>query len=93
MYHAYDSERFVLCTEQVVLECRCGERLLLLGREEDWYSEGHTRFECGGCQRSVTLFDRLDEEQLPPLIGDPNEKDEQSIRDLILSLGTTFGRG
>jgi DNA-directed RNA polymerase subunit RPC12/RpoP len=40
-----------------VLECSCGERVLLLGRESDWSSEGRTVFECGGCGRELTLED------------------------------------
>ena len=40
----------------IVLECGCGERLVLLGREEDWYSEGRTTFECE-CGKKLTLDD------------------------------------
>ncbi len=56
-----EPERFVPCSERVVLECGCGERLVLLGLEEDWYSEGRTAFECE-CGRRITLADRVDEE-------------------------------
>jgi DNA-directed RNA polymerase subunit RPC12/RpoP len=48
---------YVTCTNCIVLECRCGERVLLLGRESDWSSEGRTVFECGGCGRELTLED------------------------------------
>jgi hypothetical protein len=34
-------------SERIVLECGCGERLVLLGREDDWYAEGRGAFECG----------------------------------------------
>ncbi len=49
-----ESERIVLRSERIVLECRCGERLVLLGREEDWYSEGRAVFECD-CGGELTL--------------------------------------
>lgn len=55
-------ERFVLCSERIVLECRCGERLILLGLEDDWRSE-RTVFNCD-CGERITLADRLDEEML-----------------------------
>lgn len=55
------TERFVPCSERVVLGCECGERLVLLGLEEDWYAEGRTTFECE-CGRKVTLADRVEEE-------------------------------
>ena len=54
--------RFVPCSERVVLECACRERLVLLCLEEDWYAEGRTAFECE-CGRKVTLADRLEEEE------------------------------
>jgi hypothetical protein len=45
----------------MVLECGCGERLILLGLKEDWISEQRTNFECQ-CGQSLTLADRLDED-------------------------------
>jgi hypothetical protein len=51
------AERFVSCSESLVLECRCGEKLLLLGHKSDWRSEGHTLFECGGCGKKLSLED------------------------------------
>ena len=39
-------ERFVPSSGRITLECECGERLVLLGREDDWYLEGHPVFEC-----------------------------------------------
>jgi len=42
------AERFVTCSRSIVIDCGCGEKLLLLGRKSDWRSEGHTVFECGG---------------------------------------------
>ena len=60
MRRSSESDRFVLCSERIILECRCGERLVLLGFEDDWRSEGRTTFECE-CGRELTLADRLDE--------------------------------
>jgi DNA-directed RNA polymerase subunit RPC12/RpoP len=50
-------ERFVLCSKSIVLECRCGEKLLLLGREADWRKAGRTIFECSGCGEKLSLDD------------------------------------
>jgi hypothetical protein len=51
--------RFVLCSKSIVLECKCEERLVLLGREEDWHLEGRTTFECE-CGSKLTLGDRVE---------------------------------
>lgn len=56
-------ERTLECSTRIVLECGCGERLILLGLEEDWCSEERTAFECR-CGRNLTLADRLDEGDL-----------------------------
>ena len=62
MRRSSESDRFVLCSERIILECKkCGERLILLGFEDDWRSEGRTTFECE-CGEELTLADRLDEE-------------------------------
>ncbi len=53
-------ESFVLFSERIVLGCGCGERLILLGLEEDWRSK-KTVFECE-CGAQLTLVDRIDEE-------------------------------
>ncbi len=47
-------ERFVACSSLIVIQCECGERLVLLGREEDWYSQVHMAFECE-CGNKLTL--------------------------------------
>lgn len=57
-----DSERFVVCSECIVLECKCGARLVLLGLEEDWESERNV-FECE-CGEKLTLTNRAGEEAL-----------------------------
>lgn len=51
------AERFVDCSKSMVIGCRCGEKLLLLGRASDWDSEGRTVFECGGCGKKLSLKD------------------------------------
>jgi hypothetical protein len=58
-----ESERFVFYSGYIILEGECGERLILLGLEEDWLSEGHTVFECE-CGETLTFADRVDEEDL-----------------------------
>ena len=46
-------------SEHIVLECKsCGERVVLLGHEDDWHSEGRGAFACG-CGAELTLADRL----------------------------------
>jgi hypothetical protein len=58
-----ESDNTVECSGRTVLECGCGERLILLGLEQDWRSEERTHFECG-CGQRLTLADRLHEEVL-----------------------------
>ena len=49
---------------RIILECGCGERLILLGLEEDWRSEQRTLFECL-CGKGLTLStNRLNEDVL-----------------------------
>ena len=59
-YSEPSPEGFVPFSERIVLGCGCGERLILLGLEEDWRSE-KTVFECE-CGARLTLGDRIDEE-------------------------------
>jgi hypothetical protein len=55
------SERTIDTSGRIVLECSgCGERIILLGQEEDWSREHRHAFECGGCTKTVTLADRVD---------------------------------
>jgi hypothetical protein len=49
---------------RLALACRgCGEIIVLLGRERDWYepgADGRPRsFVCGGCGARLTLADRV----------------------------------
>ena len=49
---------------RLALACgRCGEIVLLLGRERGWYepgvSGGPRGFPCGGCGAQLTLADRV----------------------------------
>ena len=46
-------------SQRIVLECGCGERLVLLGREDDWYAEGRNTFECE-CGEELTLAARVE---------------------------------
>jgi hypothetical protein len=73
-----------------VLGCRCGESLILLGWEEDWYSEGRTTFACHHCGETISLVNSLDEGRGPDLIGTSDirgfEEEHVSVRDLIRSL-------
>lgn len=86
------SERCILCPDRTVLGCRrCGEGLILLGREEDWYSEGRAIFECHRCGGLLSLDDMLDQGRGPNLIGYPDlgrglDEEEMGVRDLIRSL-------
>ena len=48
----------------LVLECgKCEERLVLLGPQEDWRSEGRTSFGYGGCGEELALADRPPEHE------------------------------
>jgi hypothetical protein len=49
-------------SERIVLGCGCGERLVLLGREDDWYAEGRNAFECE-CGEKLTLSNRVEERE------------------------------
>ena len=80
-----ESDRFVLCSERIVLECECGERLILLGFEDDWYSELRTTFECE-CGEELTLVDRLDEGGLT--LVDGSDEATLGVRELLRSLKT-----
>lgn len=77
-----ESEHFVLCSERTVLECECGERLVLLGLESDWHSEGRTIFNCE-CGRSLTIVDNLIE-----LGSSTPDEETRGVRDLLRSLRT-----
>jgi len=86
-----ESERYVLCPDRTVLGCRrCRESLILLGCEEDWYSEGRTIFECHQCGGTISLASNLDGGRGPDLIGNSDirgfDEGNISVRDLIRSL-------
>ena len=49
---------------RLALACgRCGEIILFLGRERDWYEAGADSrprsFACGGCTEQLTLANRV----------------------------------
>ena len=74
-----ESERFVECSGHIILWCdKCGEALILLGREEDWQWE-HTFFECH-CGQTLTLMNRRDEDVLTP-------EEDRTARELLRSIG------
>ncbi len=56
-------EHILESSGRIILECGCGERLILVGLEEDWRSEQRTEFECS-CGKGLTLSDRLNEDIL-----------------------------
>ncbi len=51
-------EHSIECSGRIVLECKCGERIVLLGEEDDWYREKHLIFACE-CGERLTLANRL----------------------------------
>ena len=51
------SEHFVTFSKSNVFDCRCGEKLVLLGYESDWQKEGRTNFECGGCGENIFVYE------------------------------------
>jgi hypothetical protein len=53
-------------SERIILGCGCGERLVLLGHESDWYAEGRATFECE-CGEELSLADRVER---GPGVGD-----------------------
>ncbi len=91
MQQGPDSELVVDCTDAIVLECRCGGRLTLIGQEEDWYKEGRTAFECPECRARLTLASQSNETEGPALIGG-NGVADASVRDLIRRIRTAQGR-
>jgi hypothetical protein len=61
-------EHSIDCPESTVLDCRCGEQLVLFGSEDDWNSR-NAIFVCQQCEEKLTLDERIDEEA--PRIEDP----------------------
>ena len=51
-------EHIIDCSGYIVLRCRCGERLLLLGREDDWLSAQRPSLICE-CGETLTLANRF----------------------------------
>ena len=62
MEPSLELKRFANRWEHIILECECGERMVILGGEEDWRSR-NAIFKCG-CGDKLTLADRLNEEVL-----------------------------
>ncbi len=61
-----NGERSIELSGRIVLECKkCGERVILLGRAEDWHQEGGTSIGCSGCGEKLNLsVDHADEAAL-----------------------------
>ena len=76
------TDHYIRCSDRIVLDCKCGERLVLLGLEEDWHSE-QSVFECV-CGEKLTLADRNIE-------GAPDLRD--LIRDLRVPATHSSGPG
>jgi hypothetical protein len=55
-------ERFVPSSGRITLECGCGERVVLLGQEDDWYLEERRLFECACGERLTITNNRVGEE-------------------------------
>ena len=59
-----EADKTVPCSARIILECGCGEQLILLGLEEDWRSEQRTEFDCS-CGKGLTIsINRLNEDVL-----------------------------
>ena len=80
MQSASESEHFVIFSGRIILKCTCGERLVLLGLEEDWFSEGHTSFECE-CGKRPTLADRFYAEE--STLAEGFDEEARNVRDLL----------
>ncbi len=78
-----ESEHFVTFSGRIILKCTCGERLVLLGLEEDWFSEGHTSFECE-CGKRPTLADRSYAEE--STLAEGFDEEARNVRDLLRGL-------
>ncbi len=48
--------RTIECSARIILFCRCGEVVVLLGRPVDWYDEDHFEFFCA-CGEKLSLND------------------------------------
>lgn len=57
----WDQAHTIDCSGRMTLECGCGERLVLIGSEDDWHSEQRSDFECQ-CGKGLTVSNRLREE-------------------------------
>ncbi len=60
----HPAERSVVFSERIVLGCdKCGEKLVLLGLEDDWRAAERTVFECE-CGEELSFANRTDEEAM-----------------------------
>lgn len=56
-----EEEYSVAPSQRIVLECRCGEGMILLGLEADWSVEKRCAFECECGERLTIASNRVDE--------------------------------
>lgn len=77
---AQEPERVVLYPERIVLECTCGDRIIVLGHEDDWYSEGRTTFECE-CGRMLAFPPRVGKGELS--CADVRDEELLELRELL----------
>ena len=67
---------------RVPLACRgCAERVVLLGREDDWREEGRPTFACGGCGTVLTFADRVGRRAQA-------RRDRRAAREQVIGAGT-----
>jgi hypothetical protein len=45
-----------LLERPLVLDCECGEKLVLIGQEDNYWRWGNTLLECGGCEEKFVLL-------------------------------------
>ena len=54
---------------RIVLGCGCGARIVLFGREGDWYREGRLAFRCARCGGEVGIAERAEEAEEGGFVG------------------------
>jgi len=56
-----EEEHSVTWSQRIILECRCGEGVILLGLEADWRTEKRDAFECECGETLSIASNRVDE--------------------------------
>jgi hypothetical protein len=47
---------YTWCPQSTVVQCECGEKLVLIGQEDNYWRWGNTLLECGGCEEKFVLL-------------------------------------